>query len=73
MKVLSVADVFDALTSLRDYPKYDETGEAPECKRMSVSQAIAILEKGIGSHFDATVVVALKKCLTHSEMQRQNN
>jgi len=63
-KILSVADVFDALTSLRDYPKHDEIGKALECERMSVSQAVAILEKGTGSHFDAAVVAALKKCLT---------
>ena len=63
-KILSVADVFDALTSLRDYPKHDETGTDLECERMSVSQAVAILEKGAGSHFDAAVVAALKKCLT---------
>jgi HD-GYP domain-containing protein (c-di-GMP phosphodiesterase class II) len=68
-KILSVADVFDALTSLRDYPKYDETRKALECKKMSVSQAVAILEKGTGSQFDAAVVAALKKCLTNPEIQ----
>ena len=71
-KILSVADVFDALTSLRDYPKHDETGKSLECDTMSVSQAVAILEKGTGSQFDATVVAALKKCLTYSEIQGQN-
>ena len=68
-KILSVADVFDALTSPRDYPKYDETNKALECERMSVSQAVAILEKGTGSQFDAAVVAALKKCLPHPEIQ----
>jgi len=71
-KILAVADVFDALTSLRDYPKHDETGKSLECERISVSQAVAIIEKGAGSHFDATVVDALKKCLTTSEIQGQN-
>ncbi len=45
--------LFDALTSPRDYPKYDETEKALECERMSVSQAVSILQKGAGSHFDA--------------------
>ena len=68
-KILSVADVFDALTSLRDYSKYDETRKALECKKMSVSQAVAILEKGTGSQFDAAVVTALKECLPNTEIQ----
>ena len=71
-KILSVADVFDALTSLRDYPKHDETGKSLECEKISVSQAVVIIEKKAGSHFDAAVVAALKKCLTHPEIQDQN-
>ena len=67
-KILSVADVFDALTSLRDYPKHDETGKSLECERLSVSQAVAIIEKETGSHFDTAVVAALKGCLTDSEI-----
>ena len=67
-KILSVADVFDALTSLRDYPKHDETGNPLECDRMSVTQAVDILDKGVGSHFDMEVVAALKQCLTHDEL-----
>ena len=71
-KILSVADVFDALTSLRDYPKHDETGKSLECDTMPVSQAVTILEKGTGSQFDAAVVAAFKKCLTHPDKQAQN-
>ena len=62
-KILGVADAFDAMTSHRDYPKYDESGRPMECKRMSILQAVDILEKGTGTHFDAQVVAALKKCL----------
>jgi HD-GYP domain-containing protein (c-di-GMP phosphodiesterase class II) len=62
-KILGVADAFDAMTSLRDYPKYDENGNPLNCERMSVSKAVAILEKESGTHFDAAVVAALKKCL----------
>jgi HD-GYP domain-containing protein (c-di-GMP phosphodiesterase class II) len=68
-KILSVADVFDALTSLRDYPKHDDAGKDLECETISVAQAVNILEKGAGSHFDAAVVAALKKCLTNPETQ----
>ena len=63
-KILSVADVFDALTSLRDYPKHDDSGKDLECDTMPLPQAVNILEKGAGTHFDAAVVAALKKCLT---------
>jgi putative nucleotidyltransferase with HDIG domain len=62
-KIISVADVFDALTSPREYPKYDETGNLLDCDRMSVSEAAAIIEKGIGTHFEAKVVKAFKHCL----------
>jgi HD-GYP domain-containing protein (c-di-GMP phosphodiesterase class II) len=62
-KILGVADAFDAMTSLRDYPKYDEKGNGLDCKKMSVSQTVDILEKESGAHFDAAVVAALKKCL----------
>lgn len=66
-KILSVADVFDALTSPRDYPKYDETGKSLACEKMTVTQAIDILEKGTGSQFDAAVVAAFKSCLKDSD------
>jgi len=62
-KIMTVADVFDALTSARDYPKYDNTGNAMHCDRMPISEAISVLESGTGSHFDSEVVAALKRCL----------
>jgi putative nucleotidyltransferase with HDIG domain len=62
-KIISVADVFDALTSPREYPKYDETGNLLDCDRMSVAEAIAIIEKETGTHFEAKVVTAFKHCL----------
>ena len=70
-KILSVADVFDALTSLRDYPKHDDSGKDLECETMSVSQALNILEKGAGSHFDAAVVAALKECLSNQRLSAE--
>jgi HD-GYP domain-containing protein (c-di-GMP phosphodiesterase class II) len=66
-KILGVADAFDAMTSLRDYPKYDEKGKGLECKKMSLSRTVDVLEKESGSHFDAEVVAALKKCLLSEE------
>lgn len=61
-KILAVADVFDALTSKRDYPKYDG-GAIMDCDPMPLERAVAILEKDAGSHFDAEVTQAFLKCL----------
>ena len=62
-KIIAVADVFDALTSRRDYPKYDEAGEPLNCSRMPLSEAVATIEKEVGTHFDAEVVAAFKRSL----------
>ena len=61
-RILAVADVFDALTSRRDYPKYtkDATlGHNP----MPLAKAIVIMKEGAGSHFDQEVVNAFLNCL----------
>ena len=63
VKIISVADVFDALTSHREYPKYDESGYIIDCNRMSISDSVAIIEKEAGTHFDTKVVTAFKHCL----------
>ena len=62
-KIIAVADVFDALTSPRDYPKYDETGKPLYSQRMPVSEAVAIIEKEAGTHFEPEIVRAFKRCL----------
>lgn len=62
-KIIAVADVFDALTSPRDYPKYDETGKPLNTQRMPVSEAVAIIEKEAGTHFEPEIVRAFKRCL----------
>ncbi|MDH7499123.1 MAG: two-component system response regulator, partial [candidate division NC10 bacterium] len=49
-KIMAVADVFDALTSERPYRK-PSTAE----------EAFALLEQGIGKHFDGEVVAAFKR------------
>jgi HD-GYP domain-containing protein (c-di-GMP phosphodiesterase class II) len=61
-KIMAVADVFDALTSKRDYPKY-AFGEILKDDRMPVGKVIAILQGDSGSHFDPVVVHAFQQCL----------
>ena len=61
-KILAVADVFDALTSRRDYPKYvgDETlGFEP----MPFQKVLGILKADRGSHFEPEVVDAFFRCM----------
>ncbi len=61
-KIMAVADVFDALTSPRDYPKYtkEETlGHQP----MPITKAVSILKSDSGSHFDPDVVNAFIQIL----------
>ena len=54
-RILAVSDVFDALTSLRDYPKYDGS-TTMSFDPMPLEKAFSILEKDSGSHFDPDVV-----------------
>jgi HD-GYP domain-containing protein (c-di-GMP phosphodiesterase class II) len=54
-KIVTVADVFEALTADRHYRK-----------KMSVEAALAILDEGIGTRFDGNVVAALRRYLDES-------
>ncbi len=54
-RILAVADVFDALTSARDYPKYAQD-ELLSSEPLSLEKAIQMLEQEAGSHFDPAVV-----------------
>ncbi|NQU64515.1 MAG: HD-GYP domain-containing protein [SAR324 cluster bacterium] len=54
-RILAVSDVFDALTSLRDYPKYDGD-QIFSFDPMSMNRAFSILQKESGNHFDPEVV-----------------
>ena len=61
-RIIAVADVFDALTSRRDYPKYTKDailGHGP----MPLPEAVTIMKEGAGSHFDQDVVNAFLNCL----------
>ncbi len=61
-KILAVADVFDALTSRRDYPKYTEN-EALDLEPMPLAKVVAVLKAEAGSHLDSEVVTAFLQCL----------
>jgi putative nucleotidyltransferase with HDIG domain len=61
-KIIAVADVFDALTSRRDYPKYT-VSESLGCEAMSIPKAISILKDHAGTHFDPVIVDIFLQCL----------
>lgn len=61
-KIMAVADVFDALTSPRDYPKYSKD-ETFSNDPIPLETAIDILKNDAGSHFDQDVIDAFLKCL----------
>lgn len=54
-RILAVGDVFDALTSRRDYPKYDRE-KILSTDPMSMEKAFSILTKDQNVHFDPAVV-----------------
>ncbi|MBF0464226.1 MAG: HD-GYP domain-containing protein [Nitrospirae bacterium] len=57
-RILAVGDVFDALTSRRDYPKY--VGEKVlSVEPMSIEMALLVLAKDQNTHFDPSVVSVL--------------
>ena len=61
-KILSVADVFDALTSKRDYPKYHGQ-ETLSCDPMQLNLVISIFKEESGNQFDPDVVDAFLRIL----------
>lgn len=61
-KILAVADVFDALTSRRDYPKYSGTQKLSR-DPMPLIKVVSILKDGVGSQFDPILVDAFLKIL----------
>ncbi len=61
-RIIAVADVFDALTSKRDYPKYD-SDETLSSEPLPVDKAVAILQEGAGTQFDPDVVESFLRCL----------
>ncbi len=67
-RILAVSDVFDALTSSRDYPKYTRD-ETLDCEPMPLAKAIDILKQDAGTHFDSDVVAAFIVCLPRALLQ----
>ena len=61
-RIMAVADVFDALTSKRDYPKYAGR-EIMSSNPMPLSKVISILREESGTHLSPGVVTAFLKCL----------
>jgi HD-GYP domain-containing protein (c-di-GMP phosphodiesterase class II) len=63
-RIFAVADVFDALTSERPYKK-----------PMPVDRTMAILEEGLGRHFDARVLEAFRSIMpkVHDEVARRGD
>ena len=55
-KILTVADVFEALTADRHYRK-----------KLSTDDALAILDEGVGTRFDSHVIAALRSYLAGPE------
>jgi putative nucleotidyltransferase with HDIG domain len=62
-KIIAVADVFDALTSRREYPKY--AGQTMmDMEPMPLADVISLLQQEAGSHFEPAVVNAFLCCLS---------
>jgi HD-GYP domain-containing protein (c-di-GMP phosphodiesterase class II) len=61
-RILAVADVFDALTSLRDYPKYT-SAETMGLSCMPLNEVLDTINSGAGTQFDARVVAAFLPCI----------
>jgi putative nucleotidyltransferase with HDIG domain len=73
-RIMAVADVFDALTSPREYPHYDSQ-KSFEPGPLGVNEAMAILDQGVGRHFDGRVVATLRESVPEiiAELNRQGD
>jgi HD-GYP domain-containing protein (c-di-GMP phosphodiesterase class II) len=61
-RIMAVADVFDALTAKRDYPKYIDNTTI-DYDPLSLTTVTDIIEQGRGKCFDKSVVDAFIECL----------
>jgi HD-GYP domain-containing protein (c-di-GMP phosphodiesterase class II) len=64
-RIIALADVFDALTSLRDYPKY-AFSQTLGCEPMPLAQVIDLIRNQAGNQFDPQVVNTFMKSLARS-------
>jgi HD-GYP domain-containing protein (c-di-GMP phosphodiesterase class II) len=53
-RIIAIADVFDALTSLRDYPKYDHD-QTLGFDPLTMDHAFNIIARDKGKHFDSQI------------------
>ncbi len=67
-KILMVADVFDALTSRREYPKYTSV-ETLGMEPMPLNTVLSLLQQESGSHLAPEVVSAFLRCLPQVLLQ----
>lgn len=61
-RIMAVADVFDALTDKREYPKYSDNGNKGY-EPIPVNEVVELIKGQKGKHFDEEVVEAFIKCL----------
>jgi HD-GYP domain-containing protein (c-di-GMP phosphodiesterase class II) len=61
-RIMAVADMFDALTAKRDYPKYI-SDKTVNYDPLPLSMVIHLIKEGEGKSFDKEVVNALMACL----------
>lgn len=61
-RIIAVADVFDALTSRREYPKYTAQ-QTLGCGPMPLTDVISLLQQEAGNHLATEVVNAFLRCL----------
>ncbi len=61
-RIMAVADVFDALSYRRDYPKYTDDG-TESYDPLPITEVVKIITKQSGKQFDETVVKAFIKCV----------
>ncbi len=73
-RIMAVADVFDALTSPREYPHYDDR-KSFSPGALDLDKAMTILDQGVGTHFDGQVVAALRRSVSEIivELNRQGD
>lgn len=61
-KIIAVADVFDALTNHRDYPKYIGDKRC-SYNPLPIFEVVSLMNREAGHHFDPEVVAAFIRCL----------
>ncbi|MBU1168313.1 MAG: FHA domain-containing protein [Proteobacteria bacterium] len=63
-RIMAVADMFDALTAKRDYPKYIDNKTA-SYDPLPLAIVMTIIKKEAGERFDSKVVEAFLRCLPY--------